>query len=88
MPIPIFDDQISSDVENENDNDKGTPLVREFPPIEHFRIQNVPPAAYYIPDFITKEEEEYLLRKVEESPQPKWRKVGTGRRLQYWGMPL
>ncbi|KAK8846818.1 hypothetical protein IAR55_005906 [Kwoniella newhampshirensis] len=56
-----------------------------FPALEHFRVQNVPPAAYYVPDFITEEEEAYLLRKVEESPQPKWKRVGSGRRLQYWG---
>ncbi|WWD22122.1 hypothetical protein CI109_106611 [Kwoniella shandongensis] len=56
-----------------------------FPTLEHFRVKNIPPAAYYIPDFITEEEEAYLLRKVAESPQPKWKKVGSGRRLQYWG---
>ncbi|WVQ97898.1 hypothetical protein IAU59_005015 [Kwoniella sp. CBS 9459] len=56
-----------------------------FPPLEHFRVQNIPPAAYYIPDFISPEEEEYLLRKIEQSPQPKWKTVGSGRRLQYWG---
>ncbi|WVN87617.1 uncharacterized protein L203_102800 [Cryptococcus depauperatus CBS 7841] len=52
--------------------------------IEQFRVQGVPPAAYYIPNFITESEEAYLLKKAEESPQPKWRTVGTGRRLQYW----
>ncbi|WWC87057.1 uncharacterized protein L201_001942 [Kwoniella dendrophila CBS 6074] len=79
MPVPINNDQ---DTQQSNDHSTYT---EAFPELEHFRIQNIPPAAYYIPDFITKEEEEYLIRKVEESPQPKWRKVGTGRRLQYWG---
>ncbi|WVQ84112.1 hypothetical protein IAT38_006257 [Cryptococcus sp. DSM 104549] len=59
--------------------------VDAFPALEHFRVSDIPPAAYYIPDFITEEEEEYLLRKLQESPQPKWKTVGTGRRLQYWG---
>ncbi|ORX34525.1 hypothetical protein BD324DRAFT_156655 [Kockovaella imperatae] len=58
---------------------------KSFPALDHFQIKNIPPAAYYIPDFITAQEEEYLLRKLEESPQPKWKKVGSGRRLQYWG---
>nr|ODN85727.1 hypothetical protein L203_04601 [Cryptococcus depauperatus CBS 7841] len=49
--------------------------------IEQFRVQGVPPAAYYIPNFITESEEAYLLKKAEESPQPKWRTVGTGRSL-------
>ncbi|CAG7852913.1 Alpha-ketoglutarate-dependent dioxygenase alkB homolog 6; AltName: Full=Alkylated DNA repair protein alkB homolog 6 [Serendipita indica DSM 11827] len=41
----------------------------------------------YIPNFITQEEEEYLLRKISETPQPKWKNV-TGRRLQIWGGDL
>ncbi|XAO21812.1 hypothetical protein I312_100568 [Cryptococcus bacillisporus CA1280] len=55
------------------------------PALAQYQVNNVPPAAYYIPDFITEEEEEYLIRKIEQSPQPKWKTVGTGRRLQYWG---
>lgn len=62
--------------------------LHAFPALEHFRVQHIPPAAYYIPDFISPEEEEYLLRKIGESPQPKWKTVGTGRRLQYWGGSL
>ncbi|OXB37217.1 hypothetical protein J007_03024 [Cryptococcus neoformans] len=53
--------------------------------LSQLQVNNVPPAAYYIPDFITEEEEEYLIRKIGQSPQPKWKTVGTGRRLQYWG---
>ncbi|KAF5329403.1 hypothetical protein D9619_008974 [Psilocybe cf. subviscida] len=42
------------------------------------------PGVYYIPEFITKEEEDYILRKIDNSPQPKWKKLAN-RRLQIWG---
>ncbi|KAI0032131.1 hypothetical protein K488DRAFT_50577 [Vararia minispora EC-137] len=43
--------------------------------------------AHYIPDFVTPDEETYLLRKIEESPQPRWKKLAN-RRLQIWGGDL
>ncbi|PWN45925.1 hypothetical protein IE81DRAFT_284765 [Ceraceosorus guamensis] len=39
---------------------------------------------FYIPDFITAEEERYLMGKINSAPQPKW-KVLQARRLQHWG---
>ncbi|TEB33852.1 hypothetical protein FA13DRAFT_1730122 [Coprinellus micaceus] len=38
----------------------------------------------YIPNFVTEDEEDYLVRKIQESPQPKWKKLQK-RRLQIWG---
>ncbi|XP_030881868.1 alpha-ketoglutarate-dependent dioxygenase alkB homolog 6 isoform X1 [Leptonychotes weddellii] len=32
------------------------------PALEPFRVEQAPPIIYYVPDFISKEEEEYLLR--------------------------
>lgn len=32
------------------------------------------------PDFITPDEEELLLRKLADTPMPKWKTAGTGRR--------
>ncbi|KAH0580022.1 hypothetical protein H2248_002837 [Termitomyces sp. 'cryptogamus'] len=39
---------------------------------------------FYIPDFITVDEEQYLLRKIAETPQSKWKQLAN-RRLQIWG---
>ncbi|KAF9463506.1 hypothetical protein BDZ94DRAFT_1218177 [Collybia nuda] len=39
---------------------------------------------FYVPDFVTLEEEEYLIRKILESPQQKWKQLAN-RRLQLWG---
>jgi len=52
--------------------------------MEQFRAASSPGTAYYIPDFISPQEEEYLLRKIQESPQPKWKNLAN-RRLQVWG---
>ncbi|KAM5533487.1 hypothetical protein V8D89_012824 [Ganoderma adspersum] len=42
---------------------------------------------YYIPEFITEDEEEYLIRKIQEAPQPWWKRL-QNRRLQIWGGEL
>ncbi|XP_056397472.1 alpha-ketoglutarate-dependent dioxygenase alkB homolog 6 [Hyla sarda] len=52
--------------------------------LEGFLIDKVPCAAYYIPDYITAAEEEYLLRQVYNAPKPKWTQL-SGRKLQNWG---
>ncbi|KAK0200739.1 hypothetical protein DFS33DRAFT_1072244 [Desarmillaria ectypa] len=39
---------------------------------------------YYVPDFVTEEEETYLVRKIKESPQQKWKQLAN-RRLQLLG---
>lgn len=43
-----------------------------------------PPTLYYLPDFITKAEEEFLLNKVYSAPKPKWDQL-SHRKLQNWG---
>ncbi|XP_075393404.1 putative RNA/DNA demethylase ALKBH6 isoform X4 [Tenrec ecaudatus] len=54
------------------------------PALEPFRVEQAPPVIYYVPDFISKEEEEYLLRQVSNAPKPKWTQL-SGRKLQNWG---
>ncbi|XP_042296471.1 alpha-ketoglutarate-dependent dioxygenase alkB homolog 6 isoform X2 [Sceloporus undulatus] len=52
--------------------------------LEAFCVEKSPPAAYYIPDFISEKEEAYLLQEVYGAPKPKWTQL-SGRRLQNWG---
>lgn len=44
-------------------------------------------ATYYIPNFVTEDEEIFLLRKIQETPQLKWKQL-SNRRLQTWGGDL
>jgi len=44
-------------------------------------------SAYYLPEFIQDEEEHYLIRKITETSQQKWRNL-PNRRLQIWGGEL
>ncbi|TVY45180.1 Alpha-ketoglutarate-dependent dioxygenase-like protein [Lachnellula subtilissima] len=55
--------------------------------LEEARVQNLPSSAYYIADFITKEEEQVLLGKIAAAPKPRWKQL-THRRLQTWPSDL
>lgn len=52
--------------------------------LRQFVLTDALPTAYYIPDFISEEEEAYLLQQVYKSPKTKWTQL-SGRRLQNWG---
>ncbi|KAL8590333.1 hypothetical protein ACOMHN_006449 [Nucella lapillus] len=52
--------------------------------LNSFRVRNAPCTVYYIPDFITAEEEKQLLSRVDQAPRTKWT-VLSHRRLQNWG---
>lgn len=52
--------------------------------LETHLVHQAPRAVYYIPDYITEVEEEYLLRQVYNAPKPKWTQL-SGRKLQNWG---
>lgn len=52
--------------------------------LKQFVVKDAPQTAYYIPDFISEEEESYLLQEVYKSPKTKWTQL-SGRRLQNWG---
>lgn len=52
--------------------------------LESYRVEQAPPTVYYVPNFISKFEEDYLLQQVYSAPKPKWTQL-SGRRLQNWG---
>ncbi|KAK2839472.1 hypothetical protein Q5P01_013212 [Channa striata] len=52
--------------------------------LRQFVIHDALPTVYYIPDFISEDEETYLLQQVYKSPKTKWTQL-SGRRLQNWG---
>lgn len=47
-------------------------------------VLQTPPTLYYLPNFITTEEESYLIKQVYDAPKPKWMQL-SNRRLQNWG---
>lgn len=52
--------------------------------LKQFVIHDALPTVYYIPDFISEDEETFLLQQVYKSPKSKWTQL-SGRRLQNWG---
>ena len=52
--------------------------------MEEYLVRNAPNTVYYIPDFITTEEESQLIKNIYASPKPKWTQL-KNRRLQNWG---
>ncbi|KAF8737049.1 hypothetical protein AX14_013579, partial [Amanita brunnescens Koide BX004] len=42
-------------------------------------------SVWYIPNFVTEEEEEYLIHKIKDTPYQRWKTLGNRRRLQIWG---
>lgn len=47
-------------------------------------ILQVDPTAYYVSEFITPDEEKYILSHIYAAPKPKWTQL-SNRRLQNWG---
>ncbi|XP_076847116.1 putative RNA/DNA demethylase ALKBH6 [Brachyhypopomus gauderio] len=52
--------------------------------LQEYIVKDAPPTVFYVPEFITHEEEEHLLQQVYRAPKPKWTQL-SGRKLQNWG---
>nr|CAH7745187.1 unnamed protein product [Callosobruchus chinensis] len=55
--------------------------------IEKYKISGAPPTLYYIPNFITEDEENHILRCVYSVPKPKWTCLSNRRLQDYGGVP-
>lgn len=55
--------------------------------IVKFKVENGPPTIYYIPNFITAEEESHILKNVYSTPKPKWTNLSHRRLQDYGGVP-
>ncbi|KAI0405690.1 hypothetical protein F4802DRAFT_167841 [Xylaria palmicola] len=55
--------------------------------LDRARVPRLPPAAFYIPEFITDDEEQFILDKIASAPKPRWKQL-TRRRLQTWPSDL
>lgn len=51
------------------------------------KVPCLPSSAFYIPDFISEDEERVILDKIANAPKPRWKQL-THRRLQTWPSDL
>lgn len=52
--------------------------------LKDYKLTTVDDTAYYIPNFITEDQETYIMEKVNHVPKPKWCQL-KNRRVQNWG---
>lgn len=55
--------------------------------LDRVRISRLPATAFYIANFITEEEERFILDKIASAPKPRWKQL-SHRRLQTWPSDL
>ncbi|CAD6442965.1 35758b1c-b936-45c6-bc69-b9a63c2ae389 [Sclerotinia trifoliorum] len=55
--------------------------------LDEAQIKSLPSKAFYVPDFLTEDEEQVLLQKIATAPKPRWKQL-THRRLQTWPSDL
>ncbi|PNH63879.1 hypothetical protein VD0001_g9025 [Verticillium dahliae] len=61
--------------------------LQPLPSLAEAKITTLPASAFYIPNFLSEEEEASILQKIAEAPKPRWKQL-THRRLQTWPSDL
>ncbi|KAH8156831.1 hypothetical protein CIB48_g11416 [Xylaria polymorpha] len=65
-----------------------SPSKPSLPPsLNHARVSQLPSSAFYISEFITEDEEKFILDKITTAPKPRWKQLSR-RRLQTWPSDL
>lgn len=74
---------------NTNDTSRDDPNHDTVLPqsLSHAKIVNLPQTAFYIPNFISENEEQIILDKIKSAPRPRWKQL-THRKLQTWPSDL
>ena len=52
-----------------------------------FRVEDLPPTAYYIPDFLSQEREEQIMRQIYRTPTVRWTQLRNRRLINFGGVP-
>lgn len=55
--------------------------------LKNYLVSSAPQTVYYIPNFITPDEEDYIINKVDTAPKPKWTCLKNRRLQDYGGIP-
>ncbi|KAH7162430.1 hypothetical protein B0J13DRAFT_10279 [Dactylonectria estremocensis] len=83
-------DSSPSPAANRDDASADTKQMNDFSlpaSLDGARITTLPQSAFYIPNFISEEEEQMILAKIATAPKPRWKQL-THRRLQTWPSDL
>ncbi|ALC38614.1 CG6144 [Drosophila busckii] len=52
-----------------------------------FEVRKCPPTVFYIPNFLTSDQEQSILSHIERTPKPRWTQLLNRRLINYGGVP-